>query len=171
VIFDFWSLTHNDERVIVSKAFEKSTNVQYNFFLRDIYIEINACKLNMLSNVLYPLLGKFFVENNVNDLENIRNMCSKNLNIFVKLFIAVCRWYYYSFRNWSWYAICFEARGQIIALLNTNITPEKWWKLIIILNTRLDIVIMTVNNSKNFNHWKLKVNLQKTKVIIFCKRK
>jgi hypothetical protein len=31
-------------------------------------------------------LEQFFVENNVNDLENIRNMCSENLNIFVKLF-------------------------------------------------------------------------------------
>jgi hypothetical protein len=41
----------------VSKAFEKSTNVQYNFFPRDIYIEINACQLNMLSNVLYPFLN------------------------------------------------------------------------------------------------------------------
>ena len=26
-------------------------------FPRDIYIEINACKLNMLSNVLYPFLN------------------------------------------------------------------------------------------------------------------
>ena len=31
-------------------------------------------------------LEQFFVENSVNDLENIRNMCSENLNIFVKLF-------------------------------------------------------------------------------------
>jgi hypothetical protein len=31
-------------------------------------------------------LEQFCVENNVNDLENIRNMCSENLNIFVKLF-------------------------------------------------------------------------------------
>jgi hypothetical protein len=31
-------------------------------------------------------LEHFFVENDVNDLENIRNMCSENLNIFVKLF-------------------------------------------------------------------------------------
>ena len=31
-------------------------------------------------------LEQFFVENDVNDLENIRNMCSENLNIFVKLF-------------------------------------------------------------------------------------
>ena len=43
-------------KVIVSKAFEKSTNVQYIFFPRDIYIESNACKLNRLSNVLYPYL-------------------------------------------------------------------------------------------------------------------
>jgi hypothetical protein len=51
------SYLSNDERVIVSKAFEKSTNVQYNIFPRDIYIEINACQLNMLSNVLYPFLN------------------------------------------------------------------------------------------------------------------
>jgi hypothetical protein len=72
----------------VSKAFEKSTNVQYNIFPRDIYIEINACKLNMLSLLAIYLndLEQFCVENNVNDLENIRNMCSENLNIFVKLF-------------------------------------------------------------------------------------
>ena len=31
-------------------------------------------------------MEQFCVENNVNDLENIRNMCSENLNIFVKLF-------------------------------------------------------------------------------------
>jgi hypothetical protein len=31
-------------------------------------------------------LEQFFVENKVNDLENIRNMCSENLNIFVRLF-------------------------------------------------------------------------------------
>ena len=31
-------------------------------------------------------LEQLFVENDVNDLENIRNMCSENLNIFVKLF-------------------------------------------------------------------------------------
>ena len=31
-------------------------------------------------------MEQFFVENDVNDLENIRNMCSENLNIFVKLF-------------------------------------------------------------------------------------
>jgi hypothetical protein len=31
-------------------------------------------------------LEQFFVENNVNDLENNRNMCSENLDIFVKLF-------------------------------------------------------------------------------------
>jgi hypothetical protein len=31
-------------------------------------------------------LEQFFVENDVNDLENIRNMCSENWNIFVKLF-------------------------------------------------------------------------------------
>jgi hypothetical protein len=31
-------------------------------------------------------LEQFFVENSVNDLENIRNMCSENWNIFVKLF-------------------------------------------------------------------------------------
>ena len=42
---------------ILSKAFDKSTNVQYNIFPRDIYIRINACKLNMLSNVLYPFLN------------------------------------------------------------------------------------------------------------------
>jgi hypothetical protein len=53
----------------VSKAFEKSKNVQYNIF---------AIYLNDLE--------QFFVEINVNGLENIRNMCSENLNIFVKLF-------------------------------------------------------------------------------------
>jgi hypothetical protein len=51
-------LTHNDERVIVRSFF--------------------AIYQNNLEH--------FFVENDVNDLENIRNMCSENLNIFVKLF-------------------------------------------------------------------------------------
>jgi hypothetical protein len=81
-------------------------------------------------------LEHFFVENNVNDLENIRNMCSENLNIFVKLFSLL-------------YA------DDIIILSETE------------AHMRYALAIF----EKYCRHWKLKVNLQKTKVIIFCKRK
>ena len=81
-------------------------------------------------------LDTFFVENNVNDLENIRNMCSKNLNIFVKLF----------------------------SLLYADDT-------IILSETEADMQYALAIFEKYCHHWKLKVNLQKTKVIIFCKRK
>jgi hypothetical protein len=62
----------------VSKAFEKSTNVQYNIFPRDIYIEINACKLNMLSNVLCPFLPENEKDQEIDfdsvDRENVHNI-------------------------------------------------------------------------------------------------
>jgi hypothetical protein len=72
----------------VSKAFEKSTNVQYNYFPRDIYIEINACKLNMLSNV--PFL---------NPNEHIKSTIHIFLPIFFKLFNIVL---YYGLIPESW---------------------------------------------------------------------
>jgi hypothetical protein len=81
-------------------------------------------------------LEQFFVENDVNDLENIRNMCSENLNIFVKLF----------------------------SLLYADDT-------IILSETEADMQYALAIFEKYCHHWKLKVNLQKTKVIIFCKRK
>ena len=81
-------------------------------------------------------LEHFFVENDVNDLENIRNMCSENLNIFVKLF----------------------------SLLYADDT-------IILSETEADMQYALAIFEKYCHHWKLKVNLQKTKVIIFCKRK
>jgi hypothetical protein len=80
--------------------------------------------------------NNFFVENNVNDLENIRNMCSENLNIFVKLF----------------------------SLLYADDT-------IILSETEADMQYALAIFEEYCHHWKLKVNLQKTKVIIFCKRK
>jgi hypothetical protein len=81
-------------------------------------------------------LEQFFVESNVNGLENIRNMCSENLNIFVKLF----------------------------SLLYADDT-------IILSETEADMQYALAIFEKYCHHWKLKVNLQKTKVIIFCKRK
>jgi hypothetical protein len=60
-------------------------------------------------------LDTFFVENNVNDLENIRNMCSEKLNIFVKLFSLL----------YADDTIILSETGQIFPLPNTNITPEK----------------------------------------------
>ena len=81
-------------------------------------------------------LEQFFVENDVNDLENIRNMCSENLNIFVKLF-------------------------SLLYADDTIILPE----------TEADMQYALAIFEKYCHHWKLKVNLQKTKVIIFCKRK
>ena len=81
-------------------------------------------------------LEQFFVESNVNGLENIRNMCSENLNIFVKLF----------------------------SLLYADDT-------IILSENEADMQYVLAIFEKYCHHWKLKVNLQKTKVIIFCKRK
>ena len=82
-------------------------------------------------------MEQFFVENDVNDLENInRNMCSENLNIFVKLF----------------------------SLLYADDT-------IILSETEADMQYALAIFEKYCHHWKLKVNLQKTKIIIFCKRK
>jgi hypothetical protein len=81
-------------------------------------------------------LEQFCVENNVNDLENIRNMCSENLNIFVKLF-------------------------SLLYADDTSILSE----------TEADMQYALAIFEKYCHHWKLKVNLQKTKVIIFCKRK
>ena len=79
----------------------------------------------------------FFVENDVNDLENInRNMCSENLNIFVKLF----------------------------SLLYAD-------DIIILSETEADMQYALAIFEKYCHHWKLKVNLQKTKIIIFCKGK
>ena len=80
-------------------------------------------------------LEQFSVENNVNGLENIRNMCSETLNIFVKLF----------------------------SLLYADDT-------IILSETEADMQYALAIFEKYCHHWKLKVNLQKTKVIIFCKR-
>jgi len=81
-------------------------------------------------------LEQFFVENNVNDVVNIRNMCSEKLNIFVKLF----------------------------SLLYADDT-------IILSETEADMQYALAIFEKYCHHWKLKVNLQKSKVIIFCKRK
>ena len=81
-------------------------------------------------------MEQFFVENNVNDLENIRNMCSENLNIFVRLF----------------------------SLLYADDT-------IILSETEADMQYALAIFEKYCHQWKLKVNLQNTKVIIFCKRK
>ena len=80
-------------------------------------------------------MEQFFVENSVNDLENIRNMCSENWNIFVKLF----------------------------SLLYADDT-------IILSDTEADMQYALTIFEKYCHHWKLTVNLQKTKVIIFCKR-
>jgi hypothetical protein len=81
-------------------------------------------------------LEQFSIENNVNGLENIRNMCSETLNIFVKLF----------------------------SLLYADDT-------IILSETEADMQYALAIFEKYCHHWKLKINLQKTKVIIFCKRK
>jgi hypothetical protein len=76
--------SENLNRVIVSKAFEKSTNVQYNICPRDIYIEINACKLNMLSNVLYPFLNPVWDS----EIKPTSSDNSHNLSFFFCLFIV-----------------------------------------------------------------------------------
>jgi hypothetical protein len=81
-------------------------------------------------------LEQFFVENNVNDLENIRNMCSENLDIFIKLF-------------------------SLLYADDTTILSE----------IEADMQYALSIFEKYCHQWKLKVNLQKTKVIIFCKRK
>ena len=81
-------------------------------------------------------MEQFFVENDVNDLENIRNMCSENWNIFVKLF----------------------------SLLYAD-------DIIILSETEADMQYVLAIFEKYCHHWKLKINLQKTKVIIFCKIK
>ena len=81
-------------------------------------------------------LEQTFVENNVNDLENIRNICSENLDIFVKLFL----------------------------FLYADDT-------IILSETEADVYYALSILKKYCHQWKLKVNLHKTIVIIFCKRK
>ena len=81
-------------------------------------------------------MEQFYVENNVNDFENIRNLCSENLDIFVKLF----------------------------SLLYADDT-------IILSETEVDMQYAFSIFEKYCHQWKLKVNFQKTKVVIFCKRK
>jgi hypothetical protein len=95
------------ERIIVSSAYsnEKSfTNIfkfsEYIFliFSKSFKLKFSSffrCDIGVRQGENFPPflfaiylndLEHFFVENNVNDLENIRNVCSENLNIFVKLF-------------------------------------------------------------------------------------
>ena len=73
-----------------SYIFFSSTKIRI-FFSATLEIRIYFQKKNItppfkLNGRSLNDLEQFFVENNINDLENIRNMCSENLNIFVKLF-------------------------------------------------------------------------------------
>ena len=123
-----------------SYIFFSSTKIRI-FFSATLEIRIYFQKKNItppfkLNGRSLNDLEQFFVENNVNDLENIRNMCSENLNIFVKPF----------------------------SLLYADDT-------IILSETEADMQYALAIFGKSCHHWKLKVNLQKTKVIIFCKTK
>ena len=50
--FALSSFCHNACRGTLSKAREKSTNVQYSFYPKEKYNEINAYSVNILSSVL-----------------------------------------------------------------------------------------------------------------------
>ena len=118
------------------KSCIKNNDKFSSFFRCDIGVRQGENLFAFLFAIYLNDLEQCFVENNVNDLENIRNMCSKNLNIFVKLF----------------------------SLLYADDT-------IILSETEADMQYALAIFEKYCHHWKLKVNLQKTKVIIFCKRK
>ena len=117
------------------KSCIKNNDKFSSFFKCDICVRQGENVCPFLFAIYLNDLEQFCVENNVNDLENIRNMCSENLNIFVKLFSLL-------------YA-------------DTSILSE----------TEADMQYALAIFEKYCHHWKLKVNLQKTKVIIFCKRK
>jgi hypothetical protein len=118
------------------KSCIKNNDKFSSFFRCDIGVRQGENLSPFLFAIYQNNLEQFFVENDVNDLENIRNMCSENLNIFVKLF----------------------------SLLYADDT-------IILSETEADMQYALAIFEKYCHHWKLKVNLQKTKVIIFCKRK
>jgi hypothetical protein len=118
------------------KSCIKNNDKSSSFFRCDIGVRQWENLSPFLFTIYLNDLEQFFVENKVNDLENIRNMCSKNLNIFVRLF----------------------------SLLYADDT-------IILSEIEADMQYALAIFEKYCHQWKLKVNLQNTKVIIFCKRK
>jgi hypothetical protein len=119
-----------------AKSCIKNNDKFSSFFRCDIGVMQGENLFPFLFVIYLNDLEQFFVENNVNDLENIRNMCSENLDIFIKLF-------------------------SLLYADDTTILSE----------IEADMQYALSIFEKYCHQWKLKVNLQKTKVIIFCKRK